>query len=137
DTDFGGLADGEEDQNKNGQIDGGETDPNDPRDDKVGQSCTKDADCGASDSGVVCASDTCVLGCRGTGGNGCPMGKQCSSLDAAVGVCMPIGVMPDAGVMEAGGMSMTRDAGVSATPDAGVAHDAGGGAAGSSSKPPA
>ena len=68
----------------------------------------------------------CVLGCRGTRGNGCPMGKECSSLDNAVGSCMPVGVMPDAGVMmDAGGMAMMPDAGMSAMPDAGRVQDAG------------
>ncbi|MBN1944368.1 MAG: hypothetical protein JW797_01775 [Bradymonadales bacterium] len=33
DTDGGGLADGEEDLNRNGSVDSGETDPNDPADD--------------------------------------------------------------------------------------------------------
>ena len=35
DTDFGGVPDGVEDLNHNGQIDGSETDPNDPSDDAV------------------------------------------------------------------------------------------------------
>jgi len=45
DTDFGGRKDGDEDVNHDGAIDRGETDPNDPRDDRVGQPCASDADC--------------------------------------------------------------------------------------------
>jgi MYXO-CTERM domain-containing protein len=106
DTDFGGVPDGEEDANRNGVIDDGETDPNDAADDVVGQSCSTDADCGAADSGLVCDGDACGFGCRGEGGNGCPAGEECSSSTMEVGQCgppagdagMPEPMMPDAGV---------------------------------------
>ena len=85
DTDNGGLADGVEDTNGNGVVDGGETDPNDPSDDVE---CNTDADCGGPTSGIVCdESNTCVQGCRGEGGNGCPTGLECSSMDDSIGTC--------------------------------------------------
>jgi len=51
--------------------------------------CTTDADCGGAVSGRVCneATSTCVDGCRGQGGNGCPSGKTCSSETNAIGTC--------------------------------------------------
>ena len=30
---------------------------------------------------------TCVDGCRGKGGNGCPMGKTCTSITNDIGMC--------------------------------------------------
>ena len=40
-------------------------------------------------SGRVCdaATQTCGDGCRGTGGNTCPEGRQCSSNNGTVGNC--------------------------------------------------
>ncbi len=62
DTDLDGLSDGEEDTNKNGAIDDGETDPNDPED--PGIACgSGQPDCPA---GLSCDNGTCRLG--GTGG---------------------------------------------------------------------
>jgi uncharacterized repeat protein (TIGR01451 family) len=57
--------------------------------------CITDSDCGGTDSGRVCyrslptsaSYDTCIDGCRGTGGNGCPSGEICSSLTSAIGYC--------------------------------------------------
>jgi hypothetical protein len=91
DTDGGGKSDGDEDTNKNGVVDQGETDPNDPSDD--GQECFVDADCGGPQSGIVChdRSKTCVPGCRGVNGNGCPDGEECTSMDETIGECIPIG----------------------------------------------
>ncbi|EYF07081.1 DUF3344 domain-containing protein [Chondromyces apiculatus] len=89
DTDNGGVSDGDEDTNKNGQIDPGERDPNDPSDDSPEESCTQDSDCGAANSGQICNTDTgaCEPGCRGEGGNTCPDGQTCSSTDATAGDC--------------------------------------------------
>jgi clumping factor A len=124
DTDFGGKPDGAEDADDNGRIDRGETDPNDARDDKVGQACKTDADCGASDSGVICESKICALGCRGAGGNGCPKALECSSTSNAAGECLTPGSKADAGMADAG---LKSDAGMT---DAGqpvkdAGHDAG------------
>lgn len=84
DTDFGGIADGVEDRNQDGVIDIDETNPNDPSDDAE---CNVDSDCGAADSGLICASGACAPGCRGAEGNGCPDGQTCSSSTSDVGVC--------------------------------------------------
>ncbi len=89
DTDDGGVSDGDEDADHDGQVDSGETDPNDPADDSVPSSCESDADCGGATSGLVCddATGLCVEGCRGSGGNGCPSGEVCSSTDSTIGSC--------------------------------------------------
>mgnify|MGYP000896330291 CR=1 FL=1 len=87
DTDAGGISDGIEDSNRNGAVDDGETDPNDPIDDVP---CAGDADCGAADDGVVCDTDAgvCVVGCRGSGSPAdCPAGETCTSTDASLGLC--------------------------------------------------
>src|SRR6185503_15756760 len=49
--------------------------------------CVTDADCGTATSGRVCdaLSQICVVGCRGTGGNGCPTTRVCTSTDATIG----------------------------------------------------
>ncbi len=51
--------------------------------------CLADSDCGSTTSGRVCDTtmDTCVDGCRGMGGNGCPQGQTCSSMTNAIGQC--------------------------------------------------
>ena len=85
DTDGGSKTDGLEDTNHNGQVDAGETDPNDPADDLP--ECTKDADCGVLVSGRVCDQEKCVDGCRGVDGNGCGYGEVCSSTDSTIGNC--------------------------------------------------
>jgi hypothetical protein len=86
DTDYGGVKDGGEDTNKNGAVDPGEGDPNNPVDDKP---CTKDSDCGGPMSGKICNPSTngCEPGCRGTG-NGCPDPQQCTSTDDTIGMCV-------------------------------------------------
>ena len=53
--------------------------------------CAVDSDCGAPDSGKVCDASMCVDGCRGTGGNGCPIDLVCTSQDDTVGMCVPAG----------------------------------------------
>jgi len=57
--------------------------------------CNTDTDCGGTTSGRVCDAKVCKDGCRGTGGNGCPSGKVCSSTSNAVGTCQ--NPPPDAG----------------------------------------
>jgi MYXO-CTERM domain-containing protein len=54
--------------------------------------CVEDSDCGADDSGMVCDDGgMCIDGCRGTGGNGCPDGQECTSQDDSIGMCVPAG----------------------------------------------
>lgn len=52
--------------------------------------CSTDTNCGAATSGRVCddLAKTCGDGCRGTGGNGCPAGKICTSKTNAIGKCV-------------------------------------------------
>jgi hypothetical protein len=93
DTDDGGVNDGDEDTDKDGVVDAGERDPNVKADDMpVDEGCTKDPDCGAPTSGMVCNSATnkCQEGCRGTGGNGCSAELECSSTDNSIGVCQKL-----------------------------------------------
>jgi clumping factor A len=104
DTDFGTVADGDEDANRNGRIDAGEHDPNEPSDDLMGAGCSRDDDCGRARSGVVCESDQCVIGCRGEDGNGCPAGLRCTSDSDERGTCV---MGPDGGVDS----GVERDAG--------------------------
>ncbi|AUX40187.1 cell surface SD repeat-containing protein [Sorangium cellulosum] len=89
DTDGGGVSDGEEDRNHNGAVDEGERDPLDPADDNATPECEQDSDCGNATSGQICdlAMNSCVDGCRGDGGNGCPSGQVCSSTDSTPGTC--------------------------------------------------
>ena len=51
--------------------------------------CTKDANCGGPSSGAICdaATSKCGPGCRGMGGNGCPTGQLCTSVNASAGTC--------------------------------------------------
>jgi uncharacterized repeat protein (TIGR01451 family) len=92
DTDHGSVKDGTEDKNHNGVVDPGETDPNVAADDVAKPECTKDSDCGKVDSGKVCGPDqTCISGCRGKDGNGCPNGQICDSLTQSIGTCVPDG----------------------------------------------
>ncbi|HZF48417.1 MAG TPA: L-type lectin-domain containing protein [Polyangiaceae bacterium] len=72
--------------------------------------CKEDTHCGDASSGRVCDADkgACVDGCRGSGGNGCPSGLQCSSTSADVGECRQPGVgpgpqTPDDGTVEGSG----------------------------------
>jgi hypothetical protein len=65
--------------------------------------CSTDSDCGGPQSQRVCDASlggVCVAGCRGAGGNGCPVGQVCSSPGNAIGRCNPI---TDGGV-DAGGL---------------------------------
>jgi uncharacterized repeat protein (TIGR01451 family) len=55
---------------------------------KVCVGCLVDSDCGQGASGQVCSAKTCVAGCRGAGGNGCPAGHVCTSADSTQGQCV-------------------------------------------------
>lgn len=97
--------------------------------------CLADPDCGDATSGKVCDSvpSVCVDGCRGTGGNGCPAGLVCTSVDTTIGQCVP-----DSGTGGAGGTGTgTGGDGSGAKPDAGddgsCACDVPGGARGEGS----
>ncbi|MDI1430623.1 DUF3344 domain-containing protein [Polyangium sorediatum] len=125
DTDHGGIADGVEDANGDGAVDGGETDPNDPSDDMA---CATDADCGGETSGMVCnPNKACVEGCRGVGGNGCPTGLECTSMDSTIGQCVePTGVGGAGGAGGAGGEGGVGGGGTGgAEPDDGIALSGG------------
>ena len=52
--------------------------------------CSSDPDCGGPNSGRVCdtVNELCGDGCRGTGGNGCPDGLVCTSIDNTIGECV-------------------------------------------------
>jgi uncharacterized repeat protein (TIGR01451 family)/MYXO-CTERM domain-containing protein len=65
----------------------------------VTEGCTQDADCGGPMSGQVCnlANGTCGPGCRGEGGNGCPTGQVCTSMDATIGQCVQCNQDADCG----------------------------------------
>lgn len=51
--------------------------------------CDTDDDCGGPTSGQICEQNKCTAGCRGTDGNGCPTGLECTSKTEAPGVCVP------------------------------------------------
>ncbi|MEZ4220126.1 MAG: DUF3344 domain-containing protein [Polyangiaceae bacterium] len=125
DTDKGGVDDGEEDANKDGKVDAGETDPNDPSDDL----CASDADCGTANDGLVCDDSTkhCVDGCRGVGdGAGCPSGQQCTSTDASIGQCVPTGTGGAAGSGGSAGSSGSGGSGGSSLSPEGLTLEGGG-----------
>ena len=65
-------------------------------DDTVGScvECVVHNDCGGPNSGQLCSStNTCVAGCTGNVGEGCPDPLVCSSSDSTVGSC--VGCMTD------------------------------------------
>lgn len=96
DTDNGTKSDGDEDVNKNGVVDGDETDPLFAGDDiPPPPECTDDAACGDPTSGRVCVDLKCADGCRGAGGNGCPNEMVCSSTTEAVGTCAALPPPPE------------------------------------------
>jgi clumping factor A len=102
DTDFGGKTDGFEDFDKNGRVDTGELDPNDPADDNRGDVCETDADCGEPNSGRICVDHKCQPGCRGMDGNSCPDGTMCTSTTSMAGMCTMNPPEPDAGLFVPG-----------------------------------
>ncbi|HRI65794.1 MAG TPA: MopE-related protein [Polyangium sp.] len=87
DTDDGSKIDGHEDLNRNGRVDANETNPLFGADDLGLYECLEDSDCGNVTSGRVCANHSCVDGCRGIEGNGCPGILVCSSVTKNVGTC--------------------------------------------------
>jgi hypothetical protein len=100
--------------------------------------CTNDSDCGSTTSGRVCDDLTkvCENGCRGAGGNGCPVTQVCSSVNQQIGTCgnpPPDAGPPDSGPPDSGTPdSGTHDSGVDSGPqDSGVQDsgptDSGGG----------
>jgi NADPH-dependent curcumin reductase CurA len=74
DTDAGSKADGNEDKNKNGQIDDGETDPNDPKDDKAaggaGGASGAAGAAGNADGAIIIAGGACSTSEGGMSGGG-------------------------------------------------------------------
>ncbi len=107
DTDFGGEPDGAEDANHNGVVDVGETDPNNPADDRFG-------DAGAPDGGVVMPD-------AGVGGRA---GKDAGSAGAA-GAAGSAGASGAAGNAGEGGSANAGGAGGTVTIGAG-GEEAGG-----------
>jgi MYXO-CTERM domain-containing protein len=84
------MLDGTEDRNHDGRVDADERNPNYAVDDTA--QCYADAECGITTSGFVCdATHVCIAGCRGTNGNGCPDGQQCSSSNETIGTCSVVG----------------------------------------------
>ncbi len=67
--------------------------------------CAQDGDCGGPSSERVCdaATSACAVGCRGTGGNGCPAGEVCSSTTSAIGACVAAPVDGGIAGIDAGG----------------------------------
>ncbi len=98
--------------------------------------CLKDADCGGAASGRVCdaATSACTTGCRGSDGNACPAGQQCSSSTSSIGTCAPTSSdagsdagSPDASSPDASGGDTGADAGEDASASG---ADAGGASSG-------
>lgn len=91
DTDGDMLADGVEDANKNGRVDLGESDPNDPTS-KVG--CNPDMTCPGD---LVCERNACRAAAPSDGGimclplaevgSQCCMGAQCASATVVAAIC--------------------------------------------------
>ncbi|MBI5532244.1 MAG: isopeptide-forming domain-containing fimbrial protein [Deltaproteobacteria bacterium] len=77
--------------------------------------CTKDSDCGSVTSGKVCDSKVskCIDGCRGKGGNGCQIEKECTSQDTTIGKC--VDPQPDSGA-GGGGLGGSGGGGTQYTP---------------------
>jgi uncharacterized repeat protein (TIGR01451 family) len=127
DSDDGGVRDGIEDTDRNGRVDTGERNPNDPADDDP---CAADEECGAADDGLVCdlTLATCVPGCRGSVvGSGCPAGTMCTSTDASLGQCVSQGA---GGASGAGGEPGSAGAGGAPSGIAGGGGTSAGGGAG-------
>lgn len=84
--------------------------------------CETDEQCGAIDSGKVCdPTNMCIDGCRGAGGNGCPDGLECTSMDDSIGMCVPPGSTTDSdsdsATDSAGSDSATDSAGSASATD--------------------
>jgi uncharacterized repeat protein (TIGR01451 family) len=74
------------------------------KDATIGQcvDCLVDADCGGPQSAKVCDGMVCKDGCRGMDGNGCMAGKDCTSKDATIGVCVDCLVDSECGDIKSG-----------------------------------
>jgi uncharacterized repeat protein (TIGR01451 family)/MYXO-CTERM domain-containing protein len=99
-----------------------EKDPNGPicvagMNDTVHCGCIADKDCGGPMSGMVCDSvpQLCVMGCRGMGGNGCPDGLVCSSIDNTIGTCGPPAMTTATTTSGSGGAGGGGDGGAGGT----------------------
>jgi uncharacterized repeat protein (TIGR01451 family)/MYXO-CTERM domain-containing protein len=96
-------------QNGNGCVVGQTCTSND---DTIGQCvsgdgggiCATDGDCGGPLSGLVCdaSTSTCVPGCRGQNGNGCPVDQTCTSTDDSIGQCVAADGGLDGGTLDGG-----------------------------------
>jgi MYXO-CTERM domain-containing protein len=104
--------------------------------------CSVDPDCGGSTSGRVCDASIsrCTPGCRGTGGNACPVSLICSSTTSAIGQCFDPANPPtdggaggttgsDGGASDAGGSDAPADADGSGSGEGGQAGGGMGGQA--------
>jgi hypothetical protein len=101
----------------------------------AGGTCAVDGDCGGASSGLVCddVSMSCVSGCRGQGGNGCPAGEVCTSVDTTIGQCATAdGGNDDAGnggggdaAIDAGPLSDATTSGGGPVPDNGTIEGGG------------
>ena len=94
--------------------------------------CTQDSDCGSLTSGHVCetSAQRCIPGCRGTGGNICPIAQICSSTTDEIGRCgtkpATDGGTTDGGATDGGATDgdAADDSATDASPvDVGVADD--------------
>ncbi len=76
--------------------------------------CTTDSECGSTTSGRVCDTviQKCIDGCRGQGGNGCQVEKECTSKDTTIGKCV-VPTLEDAGTGEDSGTGPWVDTGQS------------------------
>ena len=85
--------------------------------------CETDSDCGGPNSGRVCqdTAHVCIAGCRGTGGNMCPIDQQCSSTDSTIGTCGPL--TEDGGINDAGLDGSISDSGLDGSTRDGSAGD--------------
>ncbi|HEX3775709.1 MAG TPA: isopeptide-forming domain-containing fimbrial protein, partial [Polyangiaceae bacterium] len=92
DTDHGGVKDGDEDTNHNGVVDSGETDPNNPKDDRTG-----DAGAGGTSGGGGSGA--------GNGGSGLTnAGSGTAGLDGGGGTAATTGnAAANNGILEGGG----------------------------------
>jgi MYXO-CTERM domain-containing protein len=96
--------------------------------------CQADVDCGGLVSGRICDATVhkCTVGCRGSGGNGCPVELTCTSSSATPGQCT---TPSDGGADGAGGDGASGgDGGVDSSDGSnggdGASGDSGGGADG-------
>lgn len=110
DTDRGGVKDGDEDTNHNGVVDAGETDPNDPADDRavdagaIGGSGGLSGDAGpeAGSAGLAATGGSSAAGtaAAGTGGSG---GTETAGGGAAGTSAAGSGAGDNQGLLEGGG----------------------------------